>query len=116
LSGGFSSTTRQCEGVIRSSLTCAAFVAEDMTLLLLGVGDDSVNAILPEAATVRTRVTPGGRALVSPFTVCVETGNEECGQGGRGSELARDRGDLGGVVIPTAGLVEVHHGGQRMTL
>lgn len=31
-----SSTTRQCEGVTRSSLTCAASVAEGMTLLRLG--------------------------------------------------------------------------------
>jgi hypothetical protein len=35
LSGGLSSTTRQREGVTRLSLTCAAFVAEGMTLLFL---------------------------------------------------------------------------------
>jgi hypothetical protein len=35
LTGGFSSTTRECEGVTRSSLTCAATVAEGVTLLLL---------------------------------------------------------------------------------
>jgi hypothetical protein len=35
LSGGLSSTTRQCEGVTRLSLICAAIVVEDMTLLLL---------------------------------------------------------------------------------
>src|SRR5689334_17952109 len=34
LSGGLSSTTRHSEGVTRSSLTCAAFVADGMTLLI----------------------------------------------------------------------------------
>jgi hypothetical protein len=35
LSGGLSSTTRQCEGVTRLSLTWAAFVAEGTSVVLM---------------------------------------------------------------------------------
>ena len=87
-----------------------------MTLLLQASGDVTVNASLPQGALVRTRVTPGGQVPGFPLHRLCRTGKEEWGQGGHGLELARDLCGLGGVLVPTAGLVEVHHGGQRMTL
>jgi hypothetical protein len=37
LSGGLSSTTEQCDGVTRLSVTCAVVVAEDMTAMVQAV-------------------------------------------------------------------------------
>src|SRR3954449_2993578 len=63
LSGGLSRTTRQCEGVTRSSLTCAAFVAEGMTLLDLGRAM-TCDCMLSRGARARVRAMPGSGPLV----------------------------------------------------
>src|SRR4051794_10292021 len=63
LTGGVSRTTPQCVAVTRLSLTCAAFVAEGMTLLLLASGM-RVDAMVPQDAPARTRAIPRFRPLV----------------------------------------------------